>query len=174
MPWGFFGRLSVALGVLGWAAAFAESPDNAAARRAREVLSVAGIKGGLVVHAGCGDGSLAAALGANKSFLVQALEADPANLAEARRRIRRLGWESPQDTDPNSTNCLLNGFACRVHQEQMGFHPYVMELAGLVREGYMSREEALARLGEEAAPEVMAAVMVKLGLVPALRGVNNG
>jgi len=93
---------------------------------------------------------------------------------EARRRIRQLGWESPQDTDPNSTNCLLNGFACRVHQEQMGFHPYVMELAGLVREGYMSREEALARLGEEAAPEVMAAVMVKLGLVPALRGVNNG
>jgi tRNA(Ile)-lysidine synthase TilS/MesJ len=89
---------------------------------------------------------------------------------EAIRRIRQLGWESPKDTDPNSTNCLLNGFACRVHQEQMGFHPYVMELAGLVREGYMTREEALARLEEEAAPEVVAAVMAKLRLVPALRG----
>jgi len=93
---------------------------------------------------------------------------------EVTRRIRQLGWESPKDTDPNSTNCLLNGFACRIHQKQMGFHPYVMELAGLVREGYVSREEALARLENGAAPEVVAAVMVKLGLVPALRGVNDG
>ncbi len=83
---------------------------------------------------------------------------------EMLRTIRRLGWESPQDTDPNSTNCLLNGFACRIHQQKMGFHPYVMELAGLVREGYMRREEALARLEEEPAPEVIAAVSVKLGL----------
>lgn len=85
---------------------------------------------------------------------------------EMLRSIRRLGWESPRDTDPNSTNCLLNGFACQVHQQKMGFHPYVMELAGLVREGYMSREEALARLEEEPAPEVIAAVSVKLGSIP--------
>jgi len=79
---------------------------------------------------------------------------------------RALGWESPSDTDPNSTNCLLNSFACQVHMEQMGYHPYVMELAGLVREGYISRDEALARLEAPAAPEVLMAVQVKLGLPP--------
>jgi len=84
-------------------------------------------------------------------------------------RIKALGWERPQDTDPNSTNCLLNGFANLVHLEQMGYHPYVMELAGLVRLGYMSREEALSRLEVAAAPEVVAAVEAKLQIPPRQR-----
>jgi hypothetical protein len=50
--------------------------------------------------------------------------------------------------------------------EQMGYHPYVMELAGLVREGHMSRDEALDRLGLAAAPEIVAAVEAKLGIPP--------
>ncbi|RME35350.1 MAG: hypothetical protein D6793_07400 [Thermoflexia bacterium] len=81
-------------------------------------------------------------------------------------RLRSLGWEPPTDTDPNSTNCLLNAFANQVHIERMGYHPYAMELAGLVREGYLSREEALARLETPPAPEVVAAVQAKLGLPP--------
>lgn len=85
------------------------------------------------------------------------------------RRIAALAWERPRDTDPNSTNCLLNSFANLVHLEQMGYHPYVMELAGLVREGYMSREEALGRLEVAAVPEVVAAVEAKLGIPPSHR-----
>lgn len=81
-------------------------------------------------------------------------------------RLRALGWELPTDTDPNSTNCLLSAFANQVHIERLGYHPYAMELAGLVREGYISREEALARLETPPAPEVVAAVRVKLGLPP--------
>jgi hypothetical protein len=81
-------------------------------------------------------------------------------------RIRELGWERPEDTDPNSTNCLLNSFANAVHLERMGYHPYVMELAGLVREGYMNREEALRRLEVAANSEVVAAVETKLGIPP--------
>ena len=46
----------------------------------------------------------------------------------------------------------------------MGFHPYVMDLAGLVREGHLKREEALSRLEVAAVPEVMAAVEAKLGI----------
>ena len=80
------------------------------------------------------------------------------------QRIKTLGWVRPQDTDPNSTNCLLNSFANLTHLEQMGYHPYAMELAGLVREGYMSREEALDRLEIAAVPEVVAAVEAKLGI----------
>ncbi len=81
-------------------------------------------------------------------------------------RLRALGWEPPTDTDPNSTNCLLNAFANQVHIERRGYHPYAMELASLVREGYLRREEALARLETPSAPDVIAAVKVKLGLLP--------
>ena len=92
----------------------------------------------------------------------------------ALRRIGPLGWQRPQDTDPNSTNCLLNSFANMIHVEQMGYHPYAMELAGLVREGYMSREEALGRLEVAAAPAVVAAVATKLGVPHSRTGDTRG
>lgn len=82
----------------------------------------------------------------------------------ALRCVRTLGWTRPLDTDPNSTNCLLNCFGNRVHLDQMGYHPYVMELAGLVREGYMSREEALAKLETPDATQAIEAVAAKLGV----------
>jgi len=94
--------------------------------------------------------------------------------ATALRCIEAMGWVRPQDTDPNSTNCLLNSFANKVHLEQMGYHPYVMELAGLVREGYMSREEALERLDVAGAPAVLAAVEAKLGVTPSCKGGEKG
>ena len=87
----------------------------------------------------------------------------------AQRQIETLGWVRPQDTDPNSTNCLLNSFANVVHMEELGYHPYAMELAGLVREGYLEREEALSRLEVAAVPAVVAEVELKLG-VSASRG----
>jgi hypothetical protein len=83
---------------------------------------------------------------------------------EILRRIRDLAWERPQDTDPNSTNCLLNSFASLIHTQQMGYNPYVMELAGLVRGGYMDRKEALDRLEIAPALPVVAAVEAKLGV----------
>jgi hypothetical protein len=55
--------------------------------------------------------------------------------------IKKLGWESPKDTDTNSSNCLINAFANSVHLERYGFHPYVWEIANMVREGIMKREE---------------------------------
>jgi tRNA(Ile)-lysidine synthase TilS/MesJ len=87
--------------------------------------------------------------------------------AAALQRIQTLAWERPPRTDPNSTNCLLNSFANAVHIEQMGYHPYAMELAGLVRGDYMSRETALDRLETEASREIVDAVGAKLGLAPA-------
>ena len=78
--------------------------------------------------------------------------------------IEQYGWRHPDDTDPNSTNCLLNAFANKTHVEQLKYHPYVMELAGLVREGYMSRDEALERLAEPPIPELVTHVAGKLGV----------
>lgn len=79
-------------------------------------------------------------------------------------RIRQLGWIPPKDTDPNSTNCLMNAFANQVHISQFGFHPYAFEIAGLVRMGILSREEGLKRLNEPNNPQVIDEIKQKLGL----------
>jgi len=80
------------------------------------------------------------------------------------REIKGLGWYPPQDTDANSTNCLLNAFANKAHQERFGFHPYTFEIAGLVRKGHMSREEGLKRLSNEPDPRTVESVARKLGV----------
>ena len=58
---------------------------------ARKMLDTAGVRGGLVVHIGCGDGKLTAALRADDNYLVHGLDADPKNVADARRRIQAMG-----------------------------------------------------------------------------------
>ena len=60
-------------------------------------------------------------------------------------RIKTYGWVKPADTDPNSSNCLLNAYANHIHRHRYGFHPYVWEIANMVREGIMTREEGLAK-----------------------------
>lgn len=60
--------------------------------------------------------------------------------------IGGLGWKRPPDTDMNSTNCLLNSYANFVHMRDYGFNPYCLEIAGLVRGGFLSREEGLKKL----------------------------
>jgi len=65
--------------------------NDAAAQTAKEILGASGIQGGLVVHVGCGDGTLTTALRAGDSYLVQGLDADPANVEKARRLIRKKG-----------------------------------------------------------------------------------
>ncbi len=78
--------------------------------------------------------------------------------------IGQIGWKKPDDTDPNSTNCLLNAFANKIHKEQFQFHPYSFELAKLVREGYLDRQEAISRLAEEEAQAIVAQVRARLEL----------
>jgi len=78
--------------------------------------------------------------------------------------IKEIGWIAPKDTDSNSTNCLLNSLAIEVHIKKYGFHPYAFEIAGLVREGYMKREEGLKRLSMAPDPDVINYVKEKLGI----------
>jgi hypothetical protein len=79
-------------------------------------------------------------------------------------RIRELGWQPPRDTDPNSTNCLLNAFANQVHMEKHRYNPYAMEMAELVREGVLTKEEVLRRTHETMDSKVIENVMIKLGI----------
>lgn len=62
------------------------------------------------------------------------------------KTVEKYGWEKPDDTDANSTNCLLNAYANQLHVEKFGYNPYSSEIAELVRTGSMTREEGLYRL----------------------------
>jgi tRNA(Ile)-lysidine synthase TilS/MesJ len=61
------------------------------------------------------------------------------------KEIQELGWEKPADTDPNSTNCILNALANYIHRKKFNFHPYAFEIAGIVRSGSMKREDGIKK-----------------------------
>ena len=79
-------RAAVALALLTAPAAAADGEQEA-----REILHATGVTGGLIVHVGCGDGKLTAALRAGPQYLVHGLDADEANIEKARGRIESLG-----------------------------------------------------------------------------------
>jgi tRNA(Ile)-lysidine synthase TilS/MesJ len=81
------------------------------------------------------------------------------------QRNRELGWEKPGDTDANSTNCLLNALANRIHKERYKFHPYAWELANMVRCGAMTQEFAIAKIEEMENPEIVLMAQKRLGLL---------
>jgi len=79
---------AIVVSVLGLAlAASAATPKE----QASEILASSGVKGGLVVHLGCGDGKLTAALAATPAYLVHGLDPDEASVSKARDHIRSLG-----------------------------------------------------------------------------------
>ena len=80
--------LACAAGIAGIAPA-AESA--APADQAKSILEATGVTGGLVVHLGCGDARLTAALRAGDAYLVHGLDADADNVAKARAHVRSLG-----------------------------------------------------------------------------------
>lgn len=59
----------------------------ALADRAEDLLRLSGIKGGFVVHLGCGDGTLTAELRAGEQYLVQGLDRDSDMVSTARAQI---------------------------------------------------------------------------------------
>ena len=66
---------------------------------ARQILKETGVKGGMIVHIGCGDGKLTAALRAGDSYLVHGLDADPKNVETASKNIRSLGLDGNVSVD---------------------------------------------------------------------------
>jgi len=64
-----------------------------------ELVEESGIKGGLVVHVGCGDGKLTAGLRVNDSYLVHGLDTDAKNVAKAREHIHSKGLYGPVSVD---------------------------------------------------------------------------
>ena len=77
-----------------------------ATKRARELLDVAGVQGGIIVHLGCGDGTLTAALRVDDRFAVHGLEPDAANVAKARQHIQSRGLYGPVCVERHSAATL--------------------------------------------------------------------
>ena len=77
------------------AAAHGQGSNTVVRKQAEAILAVTGIKGGLVVHLGCGDGRLTAALRKDESHVVHGLATDLARVREARKHIRSLGLYGP-------------------------------------------------------------------------------
>jgi len=79
---------SVCAGVLGAAEVAANRAEKALAR---EILDATGVKGGLIVHVGCGDGKLTAALRPDDSYMVHGLAATADDVANARKTVQDAG-----------------------------------------------------------------------------------
>ena len=84
---GFFLALALAIGVDARAAQL-DSTDLQ--QQAEKILKATGVQGGLIVHLGCGDGKLTAALGARDGYLVHGLERDSDWVDRARQHVQSL------------------------------------------------------------------------------------
>lgn len=78
-------------------AATAQPTDSE--QQAQQILEATNIKGGLIVHIGCGDGRLTAALHRGDNYLVQGLDTDAQAVQAAREHIRKLGIYGPVSID---------------------------------------------------------------------------
>ena len=99
------------------------------AATAQQIIAKAGFKGGLVVHVGCGDGKLTAALRAGDSYLVHGLDVNARNVEAARAHIRSLGLCGNVSVDSfdgihlpyadNLVNLAVTSGECQVASEEI-------------------------------------------------------
>ena len=82
-----------------WLVAISISSLAQGAVSGEELLQSSEIRGGLVVHVGCGEGELTAALRAGDGYIVHGLDANPANVERARAHVRSLGLYGPVSID---------------------------------------------------------------------------
>jgi len=76
----------------------------------------------------------------------------------------KLGWLDPELKDHNSSNCLLNAFAIKNHLDKYHIHSYAYDLAALVRQGNMKREDAQKKLNVDVTDASIDEVQRKLNL----------
>ena len=122
-----------------------EQPPSAEALAAR-ILDDSGVRGGLIVHVGSGDGRLTAALDRGEAYRVQGWDRDAEQVAAARVRLQAAGRYGPVSIDRLSGDSL----------------PYVDNLVNLLvvsRPADVARDEMLRVL----APEGRAVVLEESG-----------
>lgn len=76
-------------------------------------------------------------------------------------QVKKLDWVSPGDVDGCSSNCMLNTFNNYVHERVFDYNPYEMELSHLIREGLITRDEAIEKIQKKPA-EMIPTLMEEL------------
>ena len=106
-------------------------------QKARQILNDTGVKGGLIVHIGCGDGTLTGALRANDSYLVHGLDRDAKNVQKARGHIRSLNLYGKISIDQLSGNYLpyIDNMVNLIVSENIGDLPIEEVMRVLVPDG---------------------------------------
>jgi len=106
-------------------------------QQARQILDDTGVKGGLIVHIGCGDGTLTGALRANDSYLVHGLDRDAKNVQKAREHIRSLNLYGKITIDQLSGNYLpyIDNMVNLIVSENIGNLPIKEVMRVLVPDG---------------------------------------
>ena len=113
------------------AAEGAQGPD--AKGLARQILEATGVQGGLVVHLGCGDGALTAALRADERYVVHGLDRDADHVAQARAHIHALGLDGTVAVARSTGQGLpyIDGLANLVVADDPGKHSCVIPSWGM-------------------------------------------
>lgn len=78
--------------------------------------------------------------------------------------MREFNWVKPQDTDSCSTNCLINALGIALHKKHYHLNPYAIPLAHDVREGLLSREDALRAVAADPNKKIIEDIALKLDL----------
>ncbi|MHC4401106.1 MAG: class I SAM-dependent methyltransferase, partial [Planctomycetota bacterium] len=102
-----------------------EAPDSNRGDLARRILADTDVRGGLIVHLGCGDGKLTAALHPHDGCLVHGVAADADSVAEARKHITSLGLYGTVSVDHYDGKRLpyVDGTVNLVVAEELGEVP---------------------------------------------------
>ena len=110
---------------------------SAQAEEAAEILEAAGLKGGFVVHLGCGDGTLTAALRASDGFMVHGLDANPKSVETARETVNGAGLTGPVSVDRLQGKSLpyVDNSVNLVVAEKLGSVPRAEVMRALAPEG---------------------------------------
>ncbi|MHC4804873.1 MAG: outer membrane protein assembly factor BamB family protein, partial [Planctomycetota bacterium] len=98
--------ITVFICILAMSCTFSVARAQQMVQETKQILDVTGVKGGLVVHIGCGDGRLTAALRANDSYLVHGLDESAENIEQARKHIQSLNLYGKVSVDRLSGNRL--------------------------------------------------------------------
>ncbi|MCP4257195.1 MAG: PQQ-binding-like beta-propeller repeat protein [Planctomycetes bacterium] len=97
--------LTIVLVILVTSSSLTAQPFRAK-QQAKKILNACDVNGGLIVHIGCGDGKLTAALRANERFIVQGLDSSGEKVEKAQKYIHSLGIYGAVSVDKLQGNRL--------------------------------------------------------------------
>lgn len=112
-----------------------ESPSSVT-DRARDIFERSRVQGGLIVHLGCGDGTLTTALCRNSAYVVHGLDANADAVGKARAHIHAQGFSGQVSAE-------------RFDGRRLPFVDNLVNLLVVSGEGDLSREEMIRVLAPD-------------------------